>query len=134
MYPTRIFSAAATAAVLVGLTTACTSSDTDDWIEVNSPAADAQVSVPFEVILDASTPLGPPTEATHHAHIWFGDDQELFLVVESNTVQISNAPAGAQTMHVSLHLADHTPVGAETSVQLMIDGDGTGPPPSDRDY
>lgn len=115
----RLCRVAATAGLLVTLGSACGDGE-EDWIEVTVPAAGTLVTAPFEVNIDASVPLGPPVEGLHHAHLWFGDDQETYLVVESETVTINSAPVGEYDMHVTLHLADHTPVGAETSLPLVI--------------
>lgn len=109
--------------LLAGMLAGC-GEESDDWIEVTSPDPGSQVTLPFEVTLDASVPLGPPAADLHHAHIWFGDDQDTYLVVESSSVMINNAPPGEHEMHVTLHYANHTPVGPETVTRLFI-GDGT---------
>src|SRR5690606_9485525 len=116
----RVARVAALAVLVAGLLTGCGDDRPDDFIRVVSPAPDAVVSLPFEVTLEASVPLGPPGEEDHHAHIWFGDGQDAYLVVESETVMINNAPLGEQEMHVSLHFADHTPVGPEATIRLTI--------------
>jgi hypothetical protein len=122
----RIVSATSTLALAAALTTGCGDDQAATSIAVISPAPGAQVTVPFEVVLETSVPLGPSNqEDRHHAHIWFGDDQDTFLVVESTTQMITNAPAGEHVMHVTLHLADHTPTGAEASVTLIIANPGT---------
>jgi hypothetical protein len=125
----RVLGAVAASMLAAGLLTGC-SDDSEDWIEVTSPEPGSQVILPFEVTLNASVPLGPPAEEANHAHIWFGDDQDTYLVVESETVMISNAPAGEHEMHVTLHHADHTPVGPETVTRLVI---GDGPPAEQTD-
>jgi hypothetical protein len=114
---------AATALTLAALTsTVACGDEPGETIRITSPSDGAEVTVPFQVIIDSSVPLGPPSEDVHHVHIWFGDDQAIFLVGESDVVQVDNAPNGEQTMRVSLHHADHTPAGAEVSVSLNISG------------
>lgn len=116
----RAIRVAALVALAAGALTGCGDDRPDDFIRVVSPTPDAVVSLPFEVTLEASVPLGPPGVEEHHAHIWFGDAQDAFLVVESETVTVANAPMGQQEMHVSLHFADHTPVGPEATVRITI--------------
>jgi len=116
----RVARVAALAVLVAGLLTGCGDDRPDDFIRVVSPTPDAVVRLPFEVTLEASVPLGPPGVEDHHAHIWFGDAQDAFLVVESETVLVSNAPLGEQEMHVSLHYADHTPVGPEATIRLTV--------------
>jgi hypothetical protein len=111
------------AAVLVAaMLTACCDAQDDEWMEITSPAAGDEVTVPFEVTIETSVPLGPPSDDVHHVHIWFGDDQSVFLVGESDTVLVDNAPNGAHTMHVTLHYADHQPAGPQVSLPLVISG------------
>jgi hypothetical protein len=113
----------AAAALVAAMLTACGDDQGDDeWIEISSPVAGDEVTVPFEVTIEASVPLGPPSEDVHHVHIWFGDDQSVFLVGEATTIVVDNAPNGAHTMHVALHFADHQPAGAQASLPLVIRG------------
>lgn len=124
----RVFRVAALAALVAGMLTGCSDDRPDDFIRVLSPAPDAVVSLPFEVSLEASVRLGPPGVEDHHAHIWFGEAQDSFLVVESETVMVSNAPLGEQMMHVTLHYADHTPVGPEATMRVIVSDAPTAPP------
>jgi hypothetical protein len=97
-------------------------------VEITEPTADASVTAPFTVTVTASDPLGPTESGQRHVHIWFDDNEDDYLVVESDTVQITDAPAGQHTMHVSLRNANHSPAGADTEVQLTIGGSGGGQP------
>jgi hypothetical protein len=126
----RINAAAALTLAALTTTVAC-GDEPGDTIRITSPSDGAEVTVPFEVIIDSSVPLGPPSEDVHHVHIWFGDDPSVFLVGESDVVQVDNAPNGEQIMRVSLHHADHTPAGAEVSVPLVIRGGADVPDASD---
>jgi hypothetical protein len=115
----RRLTAVAAMAAAVGSTTAC-GGGSSQTVTVTSPAEGDAVTVPFEVAVDASVPLGPASEGVHHVHIWFDDDASSYLVVEGETVQINNAPQGEHVMHVSLRHANHSSAGAETSVPLVI--------------
>jgi hypothetical protein len=94
-------------------------------IAVVEPAADAEVQVPFTVRVDSSTELGPEESGKHHVHIWFGDDEDNYVVVESDSTEITEAPSGEQTMHVSLRNANHSAAGVEATTKLNIGGGGT---------
>ena len=96
---------------------------------VVEPASGATVSTPFTVKVDSSVPLGPSESGQHHVHIWFDDNESDYLIVESNTTQITDAPSGQHTMHVSLRNANHSPAGAEATTPITI-GSGGGPVPS----
>jgi hypothetical protein len=104
-------------------------------VSVVEPAAGAAVSVPFTVRVAASVPLGPTESGRHHVHIWFDDNDADYLVVESETVQITDVAAGSHTMHVSLRNANHSAAGAETQTTVMVGGAAptavTSAPPAD---
>jgi hypothetical protein len=121
----RVLAAVMAMALVVALGTGCDRGPTET-VEITSPAPGAAVSVPFEVTVEASVPLGSSTADLHHVHIWFSNDLESYLVVEQNVVQVNYAPDGAHEMHVSLRNPDHSAAGVETSVPLMISG-GTVP-------
>ena len=98
---------------------------------VVEPTSGATVSTPFTVKVDSSVPLGPSESGQHHVHIWFDDNESDYLIVESTTTQITDAPSGQHTMHVSLRNANHSPAGAEATTPITIgSGGGTVPSPS----
>jgi hypothetical protein len=121
----RMLAGLTTLALVAALTTGC-NSEPEQTVAITSPAPGTAVDVPFQVTVEASVPLGSPTDGLHHVHIWFGDELESYLVVEENVVEINYAPDGAHEMHVSLRNADHSSAGVESSIQLTISG-GTGP-------
>ncbi|RZU76188.1 hypothetical protein EV384_4818 [Micromonospora kangleipakensis] len=110
---------------------------------VAEPVSGATVSIPFTVKVDSSVPLGSSESGQHHVHIWFDDNETDYLIVESNTTQITDAPSGQHTMHVSLRNANHSPAGAEATTPITIGsggvhvpspsaaGEGTSPTTSD---
>ncbi|NUT32572.1 MAG: hypothetical protein HOV79_05795 [Hamadaea sp.] len=99
-------------------------------VAVVSPAADARVALPFTVQIDSSVPLGDEASGLHHVHLYFDGNSDDYLIVESTTVQVAEAPAGAHTLHLSLRNANHSAAGAETEVPLTISGTGGTPPTS----
>lgn len=109
--------AVAAAGLLLASATACSDSET---LAIVSPTPGTEVEVPFEVTFDSSAALGSPDEDLHHLHVWFSDDEAAYLVVESTTVEVTQAPAGEQVMHASLRNPDHTRAGVEDSVRLVI--------------
>lgn len=117
----RMLLATVAIAMVATVGTGC-DGDPVESVEITSPVAGEVVTVPFQVTLEASVPLGSPADGLHHAHVWFGDDLESYLVVEENVVEINFAPDGEQQMFVSLRNPDHTAAGVETSVPLVING------------
>jgi hypothetical protein len=103
-------------------------------LTVLEPAAGADVSVPFTVTVDTSVPLGPSESGRHHVHIWFDDDEDNYLIVESDTTRVNAAPTGAHVMHVSLRNANHSAAGVEATTRVVVaegdsmpGGEETGP-------
>lgn len=113
---------AAAGLLILTLSAAC---GPDHTIEVVSPGPGDVVTVPFQVTVEASVPLGLASEGLHHMHIWFDDQVDAYLAIEGPEAEITNAPDGEHQMHVSLHNADHSPAGAETSLPLVIRGGTT---------
>jgi hypothetical protein len=120
----RMLVATVALGLVVALGTGCQGGP-EETVEITSPAPGEAVTVPFQVTVEASVPLGAPTEGFHHVHVWFGDDLESYLVVEDNVVEINYAPDGEHAMFVSLRNPDHSAAGVETSVQLVIHGGST---------
>jgi hypothetical protein len=131
----RLRKYAATAAIgLLGLITAC-GGDADTaavpdsgsglTVSASSPAADATVKAPFTVKIDSSVELGDEASGKHHVHIYFDDNEDDYQIVEQNSVEVKDAPAGKHVMHLSLRNANHSPAGAESEVELNIQGGST---------
>jgi hypothetical protein len=116
------------AAVLLATLTACSGSEGtaanggDLSLSIVEPVSGATVAVPFSVKLESSVPLGPTESGRHHVHIWFDNNEAEYVIVESDSVQITDAPAGQHTMHVSLRNANHSPAGEEVTTPLTIGG------------
>jgi hypothetical protein len=143
----RIRAAAAAAALLAPVVlAACGSNDESAGgggmsVSIAEPAKDASVSLPFSVKVDAGVPLGPTESGEHHVHLWFDDQANDYLVVESPTAQITNGmkatlsgkpmplSPGMHTIHVSLRNANHSAAGAETEIPIKV-GTGAGAAPT----
>lgn len=123
---TRTFATATTLGLMATLAAACNTSSFASQaglvIMAAEPAAGATVSLPFDVEIHTSVPLGAPESGLHHVHIWFGDNDTEYLSVRATDAQITDAPPGTQTMHISLRHPDHTPAGADARVPLVING------------
>ncbi|PWU56108.1 hypothetical protein DLJ47_07655 [Micromonospora sp. S4605] len=124
----------AACAALLATLTACTGTNAategdggGPSVIVVEPASGATVPTPFTVKIDSNVPLGPSESGQHHVHIWFDDNESDYLIVESDTVQITAAPAGQHTMHVSLRNANHSPAGAEATTPITVGGGGPVP-------
>jgi hypothetical protein len=122
---TRTLSPVVSLLMVAVLTTAC-DDEPAETLTITSPGEGDVVNLPFEITIEASVPLGTSDAGLHHAHVWFGDDPEAYLVVEGNSAEITSAPDGAQIMYASLRNADHSDAGAETTVTIIISG-GTSP-------
>jgi hypothetical protein len=95
-------------------------------VSVAEPESGTMVTVPFTVRIDSSVPLGPSESGQHHVHVWFDGQENDYLIVESETVEITDLPAGAHTMHVSLRNANHSAAGAETEIPITVGDAGGG--------
>lgn len=125
--------AAAAAIGLLGLTTACggeegtaavPESGSGLTVSASSPAAGATVKAPFTVKIDSSVELGDEASGKHHVHLYFDDNEDDYLIVEQNSVEVKDVPEGKHVMHLSLRNANHSPAGAESEVDLNIQGGG----------
>ena len=93
-------------------------------LSIAAPDDGSEVSVPFTVEFDSSEELGPTNDGVHHVHIyWDGDDSE-YTVVESDSVEVTEAPEGEHTLNASLRNADHSPAGVESEITLTVGSGG----------
>lgn len=100
-------------------------------VSVAEPVAGTTVSVPFAVRIASSVPLGPSESGRHHVHIWFDGQENDYLIVESDRVEIADLATGTHTMHVSLRNANHSAAGAETEIPITVGDAGSGGPTAD---
>jgi hypothetical protein len=131
----RKFSAAALVAIAtVVLSGACSESDSGEpTLSISQPAAGAAVSVPFTVQFASSVPLGDEATGLHHVHLYFDDHSDDYLIVESTSVQVTDAPPGQHVMHLSLRNANHSPAGAEIQMAVTVNGGSQSPAPRQSD-
>lgn len=95
-------------------------------LEITSPADGDSVEVPFTVEVASSEELGPIETGAHHVHVFFDGDDEEFLVVEGESVEVTDLPEGEHVVNASLRNADHSPAGVETEVTVTVGAGGAG--------
>ena len=109
-------------------------------VTISEPADGASIDIPFTLRLDSSEELGSTDSGKHHVHLYFDGDDSAYEVVESDTMEITEAsPAvkglepGEHELDISLRNADHSAAGFDTSITVNVGGDGGGdaPPPAD---
>ncbi|HEX6325974.1 MAG TPA: hypothetical protein VFZ72_05335 [Jiangellaceae bacterium] len=105
--------------------------DDGTTLSITAPSDGAEVSVPFTVEIDSSEEIGTTDTGLHHVHVYWDGDESAFTLVETDSVEITDAPEGQHTLSASLHNADHTPAGVEVDITLTVgegsesdDGDG----------
>lgn len=127
-------------AVAIGLLAAACGGDSDaatatgddgTTLSITAPSDGAEVSVPFTVEIGSSEEIGTTDTGLHHVHVYWDGDESAFTLVETDSVEITDAPEGQHTLTASLHNADHTPAGVEVDITLTVgegsesdDGDG----------
>jgi hypothetical protein len=139
----RIRVAAATAVLLAPTVLVACGSDEESAggggmsLSIAEPAKDATVSLPFKVKVDAGVPLGPTESGKHHVHLWLDNHANDYLVVESDTAEITSGQTatlsgkplgvspGKHTIHVSLRNANHSAAGVDTEIAVNV-GSGAG--------
>jgi hypothetical protein len=99
----------------------------EQMVTINEPAEGASVDVPFTLNLDSSVELGTTESGNHHVHLYFDGDDSKYEVIESESMEITDAsPAvdglksGEHELNISLRNADHSPAGFETSVMVRV--------------
>lgn len=95
-------------------------------LEITSPADGDTVDVPFTVELASSEELGPTESGVHHVHVFFDGNDEEYMVVEGESVEVTDLPEGEHVVNASLRNADHSPAGVETEVSVTVGTGGAG--------
>lgn len=100
-------------------------------IEIMSPSDGAEVGLPFTIELSTNAELGPPDSGLQHAHVFVDGDMSNFEIIESETWQIgadspilAGVEAGERVLNVTLHTANHEPLGAEHEVTVQLSEGG----------
>lgn len=97
----------------------------DMTLQITSPADGDTVEVPFTVELDSSEELGPTDSGAHHVHVFFDGDDTEYLVVEGESVEVTDLPEGEHVVNASLRNADHSPAGVEAEATVTVGAGGT---------
>jgi hypothetical protein len=111
-------------------------------LSVVSPSDGAEVSIPFEVELESSVPLGDPETGDHHVHLYFDADtsSDDYDLVYDTTAEVTRELApGDHTIIASLRNADHSDAGPSEEFTVTVapgtgGGDASTPPPDDGGY
>ncbi|MGH8828257.1 MAG: hypothetical protein ACRDVZ_11835 [Jiangellaceae bacterium] len=95
-------------------------------LTITSPDDGAEVDVPFTLEVDSSEPLGPTESGEHHVHVFFDGDDSEYMVVESDSVEITDLSDGEHVVNASLRNADHSAAGVETEISVVVGEGGSG--------
>ena len=98
----------------------------EQTIAIASPADGATVSIPFDVQLESSVPIGEPETGNHHAHVYFDTDTSAadYDIVYSTTWQVTRDLApGEHTIIVALANPDHSLAGPTQEIHVTVSGD-----------
>jgi hypothetical protein len=99
----------------------------EQTIAIASPADGATVSIPFDVQLESSVPIGEPETGNHHAHLYFDTDTDAadYDIVYTNTWQVTRDLApGEHTIIVALANPDHSLAGPTQEIHVTVSADG----------
>ena len=108
----------------------------EETISIASPADGATVSVPFDVQLESSVPIGEPETGNHHAHLYFDSDTNAadYDIVYGTTWQVTrDLGPGEHTIIVALANPDHSLAGPTQEIHVTVaraGGDGGAAPPA----
>jgi hypothetical protein len=96
-------------------------------ISIASPADGATVSIPFDVQLESSVPIGEPDTGNHHVHLYFDTDTNAadYDIVYSTTWQVTRDLApGEHTIIAALANPDHSLAGPTQEIHVTVSGSG----------
>lgn len=100
-------------------------------IRITQPADGADVTLPFDVALDSSVPVGKPDTGLHHIHIYYdgntneGDYDIVYSVDKPWTVERSLEP-GEHTIEAVIANADHSLTDARQEITVNVTGAAEG--------
>jgi hypothetical protein len=93
-------------------------------LTITSPDDGANVDVPFTLEWDSAEELGPPESGKDHVHVFVDGQSNDYTVVGGNEFELKDLPPGEHTIDVTLQHADHSPVGPEASITVLVGGGG----------
>ena len=124
----------AVAAVLALVTSACSigtqagGGASGASIAFDSPSDGMTVSVPFQVKLNSSLPLGAPETGNHHAHIYFdtiSTNQADYDIVYGTSEMVTRPLSpGKHTLIVALANPDHSLAGPQQQITVTVSAAG----------
>jgi hypothetical protein len=94
------------------------------------PSDGAAVTIPFDVQLEASEPLGEPSTGQRHAHIYFdtGTDAADYDIVYGTTWTVTRQlTPGQHTLTVALANPDHSLAGPQQDITVTVSGGSASP-------
>ncbi|HSI93092.1 MAG TPA: hypothetical protein VK925_06295 [Jiangellaceae bacterium] len=110
-----------------GDVTTATEGDSDFTVEIVSPSDGDEVGLPLAIELSTNAELGPPDSGLHHAHVFVDGDMSNFEIIDAETFEIpadspilAGVEAGERVLNVTLHTANHEPVGAQDEVTIQL--------------
>jgi hypothetical protein len=98
-------------------------------ISITTPADGAQVSVPFDVEVGSSVPLGAPDTGDHHAHLYFdtSTDSGDYDIIYGTSWQVTRTlTPGPHRLTLALANADHSLAGPTATITVNVTGSGSG--------
>lgn len=107
-------------------------------VTIKEPTDGATISIPFTLTVDSSVELGTTDSGKNHVHLFFDGDDSKYEVVESDSMEITDAsPAvkglspGEHELDISLRNADHSAAGFDTKIMVNVNGGGGDQSPDD---
>ena len=93
---------------------------------IAAPTDGATVTLPFEIQIDSSQPLGAPDTGDHHVHLYFDGDTSSadYDIVYGTSEQVTRQLApGQHTITAALANPDHSLAGPTATITVTV-GDG----------
>ena len=91
-----------------------------------SPKANQTVTQPFTLEVRSSEEFGETDSGKDHFHLTFDGNSQDYTVETKPKVTIDQLAPGRHTIKVTLQHADHSPVGPEAEVSVMVGNAGGG--------
>ena len=91
-------------------------------LHIVAPSDGAQVSMPFEVQVDSSVPLGSPDTGQHHVHLYYdtATPDGPYDLVYGTSFQVTSLPPGEHTILASLRNANHSDAGPRDVITVTV--------------
>ena len=115
----------------------------DMTLKIASPTNGAEVSIPFDVRLESSVPLGAVETGNHHVHLYVDTDTNAadYDIVYGDSWQVTRSLLpGKHTIIAAMANPDHSLAGPTQTISVTVTGSGPGggssapPSPSSSGY